>query len=124
MMTLDDAALQVAKKLEKKGKVGIDPAFLAFLMDLLMEFLPVLLDICKETTETAPTACKDMLKGRPFRYWFAARRVRRSVGRRALRSMSLDASDLLDAMLEVGATAEPLEVAAIYEDVCVARDNR
>jgi hypothetical protein len=124
MMTLNEATIQVARKLEKKGKVGIDPAFLAFLMDLLMEFLPVLLDICKETTETAPTACKDMLKGRPFRYWYAARRVRRSVGHRMLRSLSLDASDLLDAMLEVGAAAEPSEVAAIYEEVCVANDNR
>jgi len=114
--TLNDAAIQFANELAGDGPPRLDPAFLLFLKELLMEFLPVLIDMCNETTETVPSACREMKDGRPIRHWIGMRKVRRSVGRRVLRAEGLNAVQLLDAMLEVGATAQPDQVKAIYDE--------
>ena len=113
MMTLDDATTKVAEKLG--GPPMIDPAFLLFLKELLMEFLPVLLEMCQETAESAPGACKAMQRGggQPFRRWLGRRMVRRRT--RGMPEYDVTPVQLLDAMLEVGAAANPSDIEAVYD---------
>jgi len=111
--TLDDATLDIASKLG--GPPQIDPAFLFFLKELLMEFLPLLLEMCQETVESAPNACKDMLEGnKPGRRLVGVWKVRRFTSRRVRKHYGVTPVDLLDGMLEAGAESTPRDFEALY----------
>ena len=113
-MTLNDAVGRFIEKLNLPPQV--DPAFLDFLKDLIQEFLPLLLDICNETPESAPEACQQMKRGggSPWRRWRGKNKVRRRT-KGMPDAYGVTSRQLFDAMLDMGADASPDEIEAVYE---------
>lgn len=113
-MNLEAAAQSVYTKMND-GSKQFDPAAIIAILELIIEFLPKLFEICDETYSSASGACREMTVGggRPFRRLIARWQIRRFLGADVFREMGTEA---LDSMLVVGSGLSPDDWESLHSE--------